>query len=77
MAWDIINPEDFTDSKGFIILQLINERLTIKECARLQTFPDSFEFFGNALEKHRQIGNAVPVEFARQLCSSIAGVLNR
>ncbi|MEK7474319.1 MAG: DNA cytosine methyltransferase [Candidatus Coatesbacteria bacterium] len=34
--------------------------LTIRECARLQTFPDDFEFFGSSTEQSTLIGNAVP-----------------
>lgn len=34
--------------------------LTIRECARIQTFPDSFAFQGNAASVAQQIGNAVP-----------------
>lgn len=34
--------------------------LTIRECARLQGFPDGFEFFGSAADQIQQIGNAIP-----------------
>jgi DNA (cytosine-5)-methyltransferase 1 len=34
--------------------------VSIREAARLQSFPDSFRFFGNMGERFRQIGNAVP-----------------
>jgi DNA (cytosine-5)-methyltransferase 1 len=34
--------------------------LTIRECARLQTFPDEFEFYGSSAEQMQLIGNAVP-----------------
>jgi DNA (cytosine-5)-methyltransferase 1 len=34
--------------------------LTIRECARIQTFPDDFKFLGSASEKIQQIGNAIP-----------------
>ena len=43
-----------------------NRCLTIRECARIQTFPDWFEFVGNASEKIRQIGNAIPPLLAEQ-----------
>lgn len=42
-------------------------RLTIRESAAIQTFPDDFEFFGPMGACYRQIGNAVPVKFAELL----------
>lgn len=42
--------------------------ISLREAAALQTFEDSYEFFGNSLlEQSRQIGNAVPVRLAREL----------
>jgi DNA (cytosine-5)-methyltransferase 1 len=41
--------------------------LSIREAARLQTFPDPFRFAGYPSDRLRQIGNAVPVEVARRL----------
>ncbi|MCY4037130.1 MAG: DNA (cytosine-5-)-methyltransferase [bacterium] len=46
--------------------------LTHREYARLQTFPDSWEFIGgNKRDVHLQIGNAVPVQFAEKLGRNI------
>lgn len=45
--------------------------LTIRECARIQTFPDTFSFCGKRSERILQIGNAVPPAFARLLADSI------
>lgn len=42
-------------------------RLTIRESAAIQTFPDDFEFFGSMNSCYRQIGNAVPVKFSKLL----------
>ena len=42
-------------------------RLTIRESATVQTFPEDFVFVGAMNSCYRQIGNAVPVEFARLL----------
>ena len=44
---------------------------TVRECARLQTFPDDFEFHGSWTETMRQLGNAVPTELARVIAHSI------
>ena len=38
--------------------------LTLRECARIQTFPDTFTFCGSASERIRQIGNAIPPALA-------------
>ena len=35
--------------------------LSVRECARIQTFPDDWVFYGSTASKYRQIGNAVPV----------------
>jgi DNA (cytosine-5)-methyltransferase 1 len=40
--------------------------LSVREAARLQTFPDSFEFVGSLNSTARQVGNAVPVQLARR-----------
>jgi DNA (cytosine-5)-methyltransferase 1 len=46
---------------------------TVRESARLQTFPDEYEFAGSWTECMRQIGNAVPVKLAEVVGRSIAG----
>jgi DNA (cytosine-5)-methyltransferase 1 len=48
---------------------------TIRESARLQTFPDDFVFPGSWTESMRQIGNAVPVELAATLTTGIINLL--
>lgn len=44
---------------------------TVRESARLQTFPDDYEFSGSWSEAMRQIGNAVPVTLARTVADSV------
>lgn len=45
---------------------------SVRESARLQTFPDNYVFHGSWSETMRQLGNAVPVELARIVGSSVA-----
>lgn len=45
----------------------LKRRLTVRECARIQTFPDSFEFVGSISSMYKQLGNAVPCKFAEYL----------
>jgi DNA (cytosine-5)-methyltransferase 1 len=40
---------------------------TVREYARIQSFPDDWEYCGGIGEKYKQIGNAVPVEMARRI----------
>lgn len=48
-----------------------NRTLTIRECARIQTFPDSFLFCGTDAQKILQIGNAIPPVFAELMANQI------
>lgn len=49
-------------------------RLTIRESASIQTFPEDFEFIGQMNSCYRQIGNAVPVYFAKSLGFALLNV---
>lgn len=54
--------------------------MSVRECARSQGFPDKFKFSGNILDKHRQVGNAVPpplgAAVGREIRKSLIQTLN-
>lgn len=50
--------------------------LKIREYARIQTFPDGWEFAGSVTSQYKQIGNAVPVSLAYAMGRSLIGLLN-
>ncbi len=50
---------------------------TVREYARIQTFPDDWEFCGSVGQQYKQIGNAVPVNLAYEIGASVVNFLNQ
>lgn len=71
MTTACINP-----SKGRFVHPTEHHGITARQAARLQTFPDDFDFEGGLMAAGIQIGNAVPVVLAEVLCQSIRSSLN-
>ena len=55
----------------YFLHPLQDRPFSVRECARLQSFPDWFSFTGPTKEKYRQIGNAVPPLMADSLALSV------
>ena len=55
----------------------LDRAISIREAARLQTFPDSFIFEGTKDSQYQQIGNAVPPFLARAIASSVIEILDK
>lgn len=52
-------------------------RLNLRECARIQGFPDSFVFIGPKSKQYSQVGNAVPPLLAEVVCRSVKSQLEK
>ena len=52
-----------------------NRAISIREAARLQTFPDSFVFTGTKDKEYQQVGNAVPPILAKAIAKEVADQL--
>ncbi|MEG0108238.1 MAG: DNA cytosine methyltransferase, partial [Lachnospiraceae bacterium] len=51
--------------------------ISIREAARLQTFPDSFIFCGTKDKQYQQVGNAVPPIMAKSIAKKLASQLKK
>ena len=79
LHWDrpagTIRTEFFKPEKGRYLHPEADRPITHREAARLQTFPDTFEFQGSRIEIARQIGNAVPPGLAKAIGLHIARIV--
>lgn len=78
--WDrpafTIRTEFFKPEKGRYLHPEQHRPITHREAARLQGFPDSFEFFGSKISIARQIGNAVPPPLAQAVAQAIKSMIS-
>ena len=60
-----------TPSSGRFTHPFLNRAITVREAARLQSFPDDFIFYGTKTSQMKQVGNAVPPLLAKAVAESI------
>lgn len=73
--WD--TPSDTITASTPEIHPSKKRRLSVRECAILQSFPDDFIFYGSLSSQHRQVGNAVPPLLGQKIANEIKkGILN-
>lgn len=66
----------FTPENSCVWNPCSDKLMTVRDCARIQSFPDWFEFKGSTLRsKHKQIGNAIPPRLAFEVGTAISAHL--
>ena len=71
------NPSDTITATGPEIHPNKNRRMSVRECAIIQTFPDDFIFKGSLGNMYKQIGNAVPVLLANKIALELKKELKK
>ena len=60
-----------TPSSGKFTHPYLNRAITVREAARIQSFPDWFRFYGTKTSQMKQVGNAVPPLLAKAIANTI------
>lgn len=63
--------------KSMWIHPTLDRAITVREAARLQSFPDSFEFVGSKDSQYQQVGNAVPPLLAKKIAENVLNILKK
>lgn len=83
--YHVLNPDEpsttiiahlYKDGNRFIHYDPKQQRtITVREAARLQSFPDDFDFIGNKGNAYQMIGNAVPPKLAKSIATAVYKIL--
>ena len=65
-----------TPASGKFMHPYLNRAITVREAARIQSFPDTFRFYGTKTSQMKQVGNAVPPLLAQAIAKSIIADMN-
>ena len=65
-----------TPASGKFMHPFLNRAITVREAARIQSFPDIFRFYGTKTSQMKQVGNAVPPLLAKSIANTIIHDLN-
>lgn len=63
--------------KSMWVHPTLDRAISVREAARLQTFPDSFVFCGSKDQQYQQVGNAVPPIMAKSIAKKLASILGK
>jgi DNA (cytosine-5)-methyltransferase 1 len=80
LAFDAPSPTILTEPQNAstALCHPVEDRpLTVRECARIQTFPDTWIFAGRGSDQYKLVGNAVPVRLAKIIGSHIRNKLEQ
>ena len=85
-TWSRINKDELsvtittrfdTPASGRFMHPYLNRAITVREAARIQSFPDNYVFYGTKTSQMKQVGNAVPPLLAKAIAKQIRKDMER
>jgi len=65
-----------TPSSGKFTHPYLDRAITVREAARIQSFPDTFRFYGTKTSQMKQVGNAVPPLLSKEIAKAVIRDMN-